>query len=147
VLATDAQAPEVAETAVGAHLLHPLEVVAQLGVDLVGEHLRVLAIDNVALPVEEPCGDLVLCRVLDDGDDALELFRREFTGAGGLVRGVKIGIGIPLVQVHVGLLADQIGVPATDTLDLGQGVHDLLLAWGPLDVLRIDDSTHHRRWC
>ena len=35
---------------------------------------------------------------------------------------------VPLVEVDIGLLADQVGVAATDTLDLGQGVHDLLLA-------------------
>lgn len=35
---------------------------------------------------------------------------------------------VPLVEVDVGLLADQVAVAATDTLDLGQGVHDLLLA-------------------
>lgn len=52
--------------------------------------------------------------VLDDGDDALKLFRGEVTGTLG--------------QVDIGLLADQVGVAATDTLDLGQGVHDLLLA-------------------
>lgn len=37
----------------------------------------------------------------------------------------------PLVEVHVGLLADQVGVPPTNTLDLGQGEHDLATA---LDV-------------
>ena len=41
--------------------------------------------------------------------------------------GVLAG-GVPLVEVDIGLLADQVGVAATDTLDLGQGVHDLLLA-------------------
>lgn len=35
---------------------------------------------------------------------------------------------VPLVEVDIGLLADQVGVTATDTLDLGQGEHDLLLA-------------------
>ena len=35
---------------------------------------------------------------------------------------------VPLVEVNIGLLADQVGVTTTDTLDLGQGVHDLLLA-------------------
>ena len=34
----------------------------------------------------------------------------------------------PLVQINVGLLADQIRVATTDSLDFGQGVHDLLLA-------------------
>ena len=37
-------------------------------------------------------------------------------------------VRVPLVQVDIGLLANQVGVTATDTLDLGQGVHDLLLA-------------------
>lgn len=36
--------------------------------------------------------------------------------------------GIPFVQVYIGLFADQVGVTASDTLDLGEGVHDLLLA-------------------
>lgn len=35
---------------------------------------------------------------------------------------------VPLGEVDIGLLADQVGVTATDTLDLGQRVHDLLLA-------------------
>ena len=52
--------------------------------------------------------------VLDDGDDTLKLFRGEVTGA--------------LAEIDIGLLADQVGVAATDTLDLGQGVHDLLLS-------------------
>lgn len=42
--------------------------------------------------------------------------------------GDKARLCIPLGQVDVGLLADQVGVAATDTLDLGQGVHDLLLS-------------------
>lgn len=55
-----------------------------------------------------------LQRVLEDSDDALKLFRGEVTSA--------------LAEIDIGLLADQVGVAATDTLDLGQGVHDLLLA-------------------
>lgn len=37
-------------------------------------------------------------------------------------------VNVPLGEVDIGLLADQVGVTATDTLDLGQRVHDLLLA-------------------
>src|SRR5690242_16514540 len=55
-----------------------------------------------------------LQRVLDDGDNALKLLRGEVTSALG--------------QINIGLLADQVGVAAADTLDLGQGVHDLLLS-------------------
>lgn len=36
---------------------------------------------------------------------------------------------IPLVEVNIGLLAHQVGVSASDTLYLGQGVHDLLLSF------------------
>jgi hypothetical protein len=54
----------VTETTVSADLLEALEVLAELGVDAVGEDLGVLAVDDVALPVEEPGGDLV-CGVLE----------------------------------------------------------------------------------
>ena len=37
-------------------------------------------------------------------------------------------LGAPLVEVNVGLLADDVGVAATNTLDLSQGVHDLALS-------------------
>ena len=35
---------------------------------------------------------------------------------------------IPLIEVDIGLLAHQVGVTTADTLDAGQGVHNLLLA-------------------
>ena len=138
VLATHTETPVVSETTVGADLLQALKILTELAVDAVGEDLRVLAIDDVALPVEEPGGDLVcggnvnglirfargservgrilrtLQRVLEDGDDALELFGSEVTGT--------------LAEVDIGLLADQVGITATDTLNLGHGVHDLLLS-------------------
>lgn len=38
------------------------------------------------------------------------------------------GFRIPLVQIHIGLLAHKVGVSSAHTLDSGQGVHDLLLA-------------------
>lgn len=69
------------ETTVGADLLQALQIITQLGVDTVGQDLRVLAIDDIALSVEEPGGDLVLGRVLDDGDNSLKLFGGEFTSA------------------------------------------------------------------
>ena len=80
VLSTDTETPVVTETTVGANLLEALEIVTELGVDAVGEDLVVLAVNNVALSVEEPGWDLVLGWVLDDGDDALELFGSKLTG-------------------------------------------------------------------
>ena len=69
----------MSETTVGADLLEALEILTELGVDVVGQDLVVLAVDDVALTVEEPGGDLVLGGVLDDGDDALKLFGGEVT--------------------------------------------------------------------
>lgn len=70
------------ETTVSPDLLEALEIVTELGVDTVGQGVDVLAVGDIALSVEEPGGDLVLSRVLDDGDDTLELFGGELTGAG-----------------------------------------------------------------
>ena len=38
------------------------------------------------------------------------------------------GNDVPLGQINVGLLADDVGIPPTNTLDLGQCVHDLALS-------------------
>ena len=37
-------------------------------------------------------------------------------------------VGIPLVQVNIGLFANQVRVAASNTLDFRESVHDLLLA-------------------
>lgn len=83
MLSTDTESPVVAETTVGADLLEALKIVTELGVDAVGEDLVVLAVNDIALSVEEPRWDLVLGWVLDDGDDALELFGGKLTGTTG----------------------------------------------------------------
>ena len=81
VLTPHPQTPVVPQPTVSADLLQPLQVVAELAVHAVGQDLRVLAVDDVALPVEEPGRNLVLRGVLDNGDDALEFFGGEFAGA------------------------------------------------------------------
>lgn len=70
-MTTDTETPVVADTSVSADLLEALNVVTELGLDTVGQQLRVLAVDNVLLPVEEPVGDLERGRVLQDLDQAL----------------------------------------------------------------------------
>ena len=75
------------ETPMCPDLLEPLEVITDLRVHSIGEDLRVLAIDNVSLPVQEPCRDLKLSWVLKDGNDTLELVRVELTSP-------KIGMNI-----------------------------------------------------
>ena len=114
VLATDADAPPVTETTVSADLLHSLDVITELGVEVLREDLGVLASLPVLLPVEEPKRDLELAGVLDDSDELLDLVGGELTGA--------------LVHVDLGLLADKVGEARTETLDLGHSEDDIALA-------------------
>lgn len=81
MLTTDTETPVVSETTVSADLLEALEILTELGVDTVGEDVGVLTIDDIALSVDEPRGNLVLGRVLEDGDNSLELFGGELTSA------------------------------------------------------------------
>ena len=73
----------MSQTTMSTDLLQPLKIVTKLAVDTVGQDLAVLAIHDIALTIKEPGRDLVLRGVLDDGDDPLELFGSEFTGAVG----------------------------------------------------------------
>ena len=68
------------ETTVSADLLQALEIVTELGGDTVGEDLAVLAIDDIALPVEEPGRNLVCLCV---SDSAMEITLADtYTGEG-----------------------------------------------------------------
>ena len=80
VLSTNTETPIVTKTTMSADLLQAFQIIAKLRVDTVGKDLRVFAVDDIALTIEEPGWNLVLCWVLDDGNDSLELFRCEFTG-------------------------------------------------------------------
>lgn len=79
MLSTDAESPVVTKTTVSTDLLETLKIVTELGVNVVGEDLVILAVNDITLSVEEPSGNLVLCWVLDDGDNSLELFGGKFT--------------------------------------------------------------------
>lgn len=70
----------MSETTVGTNLLQTLQIITQLRIHTVGKDLEVLAVDNVPLPVQEPCRDLELGGVLDDSDETLELIRVELSG-------------------------------------------------------------------
>lgn len=98
MLTTYANAEVVSDTTMVADALQAFNVITELAVYGVGEdlakppcrgqylhlpqekrgvnaHMRILAIDNVLLSVEEPCRDLELGRVLENGDDSFELIR------------------------------------------------------------------------
>lgn len=79
VLTTHAQAPVVTETTVRADTLETLEILTGLAVEGVGDNLVVLAVGDVALSVQEPCRDLVLGGILEDGDHTLEFFGGKLT--------------------------------------------------------------------
>lgn len=147
MLAPDTETPEVTQTTVGTDLLQALKVITELRVNTVGQDLRVLAVDDVPLPVQEPRGDLELSRVLDDGNETLELIRVQLAGAeSSLSKRQVLHEGVwdaPLVQVDIGLFADKVGVTTTNTLDLGQGVHDLALAIN-VSVEETQDVLNHR---
>ena len=103
----------------------------------------------VLLPVQEPVGDLVLAGVGDDGHQALQLLSRALACM-NVTEIMMQACQLPfkwirsqcpeqinhetpfptgtLPHVNLSLLAADVGKAATDTLDGGQGIHDLLLA-------------------
>lgn len=80
VLTTDGQTPRVTETTMDAGLDQTLVILTKLVIQVVGKELAELTILNVLLTIEEPVGDLVLARVLHDGDNTLKISLIEFTG-------------------------------------------------------------------
>ena len=81
MLTTNLDTPVMTNTSVISHSLESFEIIAEFRVDGVGENLRVLAVGDVLLSVQEPCRDLELCGVLEDGDDSLEFIGVELAGA------------------------------------------------------------------
>lgn len=79
VLTSHSETPVVSQTTMRSDLLQSLQVLSQLAFHVVCQDLRILAIDNIPLSVQEPGWNFVLCRVLNDRDDSLELFRRDLT--------------------------------------------------------------------
>lgn len=81
VLTSDSETPVVSKTTMGTDLLQSLQIFTKFALHAVCQNLGVLAIDDVALSIEEPRWDLVLCRVLDDCDNSLEFFGCDFTSS------------------------------------------------------------------
>jgi hypothetical protein len=114
VLTANTETPVVTETTMSTDLLQALKILTHLVVKTVGQNLRVLAINNVLLSVKEPVGDLVLAGVLKDGDDTLQFFVGQLAGS--------------LVEIDIGLLAGNVGITTTNTLDGSQSNHNLVLS-------------------
>ena len=80
------------ETPVAADLLQPLEIVTELRVDIVGQDLAVLAVDDIFLSVKEPEWNLELRGILHDVHDSFELVRIQVTSADKRI--IKRGRGL-----------------------------------------------------
>lgn len=88
-------------------LLQTFKIITILGIENVRDDLIRLTVNNILLSVKEPVRDLVLSRVLENGNDTFQLFRGKFTSS--------------LVEINVGLLTGNVGETTTNTLDGGQG--------------------------
>eukprot|EP00353_Schmidingerella_taraikaensis_P007849 CAMPEP_0185579484 /NCGR_PEP_ID=MMETSP0434-20130131/14922_1 /TAXON_ID=626734 ORGANISM="Favella taraikaensis, Strain Fe Narragansett Bay" /NCGR_SAMPLE_ID=MMETSP0434 /ASSEMBLY_ACC=CAM_ASM_000379 /LENGTH=128 /DNA_ID=CAMNT_0028197513 /DNA_START=110 /DNA_END=493 /DNA_ORIENTATION=- len=97
----------------GSDLLQALQILAHLSDQAVDNNLRSLTGHSVLLSVDKPVGNLVLLVVGNDGAQQLNLFVGKSTSA--------------TVDVHLSLLADKIGITASNTSDLGKGEHHLSL--------------------
>ena len=81
MLSPDPQTPIMPQTSMRTDLLQALQILTQLAVHAVCQDLRILAIHNVTLAIEEPSGDFVLSRVLNNGNDTFEFLGGDFTGS------------------------------------------------------------------
>ena len=112
VLTADTDLPVVTQTSVVSNLLKTLEIVTQRRIQLVGHHLRKLAILDVVLTVQEPVRDTELSRVGNNHHERFQLRRTQLTRA--------------LTEVNFRLFAHQVGKTAADPANLRQRVHNLL---------------------
>ena len=69
----------MSQTPMSTNLLQALQILTQLAIHSVGQYLGVLAIHNITLTIEKPGWDLILCRILNDSDNALEFFGGNLT--------------------------------------------------------------------
>jgi len=54
VLTSNTETPVVTKTTMGSDLLETFQILTQLALHAVGQHLRVLAVHDIALSVQEP---------------------------------------------------------------------------------------------
>ena len=114
MLSTNTDSPPVPKTTVSTDLLHPLNIITQLSIEVLGENLGVLSGLEILLSIEEPERDLELTGVLDDCNDLFDFIRGELSSA--------------LVYVDLGLLADKVGETASKTLDFGKSEDNVTLS-------------------
>jgi hypothetical protein len=98
----------------GSDLLHSLNVITKLGSNVLRKDLGVLSGLPILLPIQEPQWDLELARILDNGNNLLNLIGRQFTGT--------------LVDINFGLFADQVGKSTSKTINLGEAKDNIAIS-------------------
>ena len=106
VLSTHSDSPPVTKTTMSPNLLHALNVITQLGINVLGKNLTVFSSLEILLTIEKPKRNLELTWILDNRDKFFNFIGSEFTSA--------------LVHIDFCLFANQVCEPASKTLDLGQ---------------------------
>jgi hypothetical protein len=115
VLPTHTDIPPVAQTTMRPNLLHALQVITQLGRNVLRKGLRVFARLKVLLSIQEPERNFELSGILNDSHELFNLIRGQFAGS--------------LVDIDFGFFANQIGKAAADPGDFGQRKDDIALAF------------------
>lgn len=95
--------------------------------------MRILAIHDVLLSVEEPCRNFELSWVLNDSNKAFEFIRVKLASAGDhafelTLQGNQDWKALPFVEVDVRFFTNNVRIATANTLDLGQGIHNFALS-------------------
>ena len=122
MLSTDSDSPPVTKTTVSTDLLKTFNIITKLSINVLGKYLGVFSSLEILLPIQEPERNLELARVLDDGNQLLDLVRGKFTTS--------------LVDINFSLLADEVSKSTTETLDFCKAKDDITLAF----YVRIQDT-------
>merc|ERR1712221_33108 len=123
VLSTNSETPIMSKSTMSFDLLQPLQIFTKLVLQTIGQDLRVLSIFDILRSVEIVIWDLVLSRVLHDGDQSFNFFIRQFTSS--------------FVHIDVSFLQADVGESPSDSFDGSHGVHDFGFS--------INVSVHHTK--
>lgn len=85
----------------GTDLLQTLEVITQLGLNVVRQDLRILASCEVLLPIQEPCGNLEFLRRLENVDNTLQLIRVQLTSTVSCQYNSTLQMAFRRARVHM----------------------------------------------
>ena len=122
LLSSYLESPEVSETSMVLDFLESFQIFSEFSIDLIGNQLGGGTFSWVGLSVEEPFWHSPLSWVGQDLVDFLDFLLGQFSGS--------------FVHVDFSQLQDQVGESLADTLDGGEGEHNLVLSFnvGVLDT-------------